>query len=138
MSITVSASDIGSEGISLLPGATVLKLPKNVPEASVIGDMWKKVGSGISATQSVLNQGLPTEQWTGAAADAAASEIKTLGGKLSTLATAFPGPAGDLNTWETNVQSTVNRVKGYQQEWDGAVAKYNQEIRRISDEKAAN
>lgn len=138
MSITVSASDIGSEGISLLPGATVLKLPKNVPEASVIGDMWKKVGSGISATQSVLNQGLPTEQWTGAAADAAASEIKTLGGKLSTLATAFPGPAGDLNTWETNVQSTVNRVKGYQQEWDGAVAKYNQEIRRISDAKAAN
>ena len=138
MSVTVSASDIGSEGISLLPGATVLKLPKNVPEASVIGDMWKKVGSGISATQSVLNQGLPTEQWTGAAADAAASEIKTLGGKLSTLATAFPGPAGDLNTWETNVQSTVNRVKGYQQEWDGAVAKYNQEIRRISDAKAAN
>ena len=41
MSITVSASDIGSEGISLLPGATVLKLPKNVHEASVIGEMWK-------------------------------------------------------------------------------------------------
>ncbi len=138
MSVTVSASEIGSEGISLLPGATVLKLPKNVPEASVIGDMWKKVGSGISATQSVLNQGLPTEQWTGAAADAAASEIQTLGGKLSTLATAFPKPAGELKTWDTQVKSVIRRVQGYQQEWDGAVAKYNQEIRRISDAKAAS
>ena len=82
--------------IDLRPGATALESPKPVPMAPEVASRWTAISSALTQTQAVQNASIPPESWTGAAADAASSEIQALGGKLSDLAGAFPGPAIQL------------------------------------------
>ena len=63
-----------------------------------VASRWTAISSALTQTQAVQNASIPPESWTGAA-EAASSEIQALGGKLSDLAGAFPGPANSLKTW---------------------------------------
>ena len=74
------------------------------------------------------NRSLPPEEWTGAAADAASTEIQKLGEKTVTLSEAFSPAATALNEWGSAVNSAISDVTGLQNEWDKAVQDYNRAI----------
>lgn len=65
--------------VDLRTGAVALKAPDKVRNAEVTASEWKAVGSALTQTQAVQNSGISREQWTGAAADAAAAEIQNWG-----------------------------------------------------------
>ena len=87
--------------------------------APEVASRWTAIGSALTQTQAVQNASIPPESWTGAA-DAASSEIQALGGKLSDLAGAFPGPANSLKTWEDRNNQGIQTIEGLQQQWDYA------------------
>ena len=84
-----------------------------------VASRWTAISSALTQTQAVQNASIPPESWTGAA-EAASSEIQALGGKLSDLAGAFPGPANSLKTWEDRNNQGIQTVEGLQQQWDYA------------------
>ena len=88
--------------------------------APEVASRWTAIGSALTQTQAVQNASIPPESWTGAAADAASAEIQALGGKLSDLAGAFPGPANSLKTWEDRNNQGIQTIEGLQQQWDYA------------------
>ena len=87
--------------------------------APEVASRWTAISSALTQTQAVQNASIPPESWTGAA-DAASSEIQALGGKLSDLAGAFPGPANSLKTWEDRNNQGIQTIEGLQQQWDYA------------------
>ncbi len=117
--------------IDLRPGATALESPKPVPMAPEVASRWTAISSALTQTQAVQNASIPPESWTGAAADAASSEIQALGGKLSDLAGAFPGPANSLKTWEDRNNQGIQTIEGLQQQWDDAITTYKQRMAEI-------
>lgn len=119
-------------------GAAALESPKPVSTASEVASHWKAIGSAISQTQAAQNASLPPESWTGAAADAAAAEIQTLGGKLSGLAGVFPGPASALTTWEERNSQGIKTVEGLQRQWDEAVETFKKALKEIEDHEASD
>ena len=124
--------------IDLRPGATALESPKPVPMASEVASRWTAISSALTQTQAVQNASIPPESWTGAAADAASAEIQALGGKLSGLAGAFPGPANSLKTWEDRNTQGIQTIESLQQQWDEAIATYKQRISEIDAQAASD
>ncbi len=124
--------------IDLRPGATALEEPKPVPMAAEVASRWTAIGSALTQTQAVQNASIPPESWTGVAADAASAEIQKLGGKLSDLSAAFPGPASALNTWDERNAQGIKRVRHFQQQWDEAIAVYKRRMAEIAARAAAD
>mgnify|MGYP002743979551 CR=1 FL=1 len=124
--------------IDLRPGATALESPKPVPMALEVASHWTAISSALTQTQAVQNASIPPESWTGAAADAASAEIQALGGKLSDLAGAFPGPANSLKTWEDRNNQGIRTIEGLQQQWDEAIATYKKRIAEINAHAASD
>ena len=124
--------------IDLRPGATALEEPKPVPMAAEVASRWTAIGSALTQTQAVQNASIPPESWTGVAADAASAEIQKLGGKLSDLSAAFPGPASALNTWDERNTQGIKRVRHLQQQWDEAIAVYKRRMAEIAARAAAD
>ncbi|MBF1736658.1 MAG: hypothetical protein HXP05_01305, partial [Trueperella pyogenes] len=96
--------------------------------AEAVATDINRQGTAIGNTQVAQNRSLPPEEWTGAAADAASSEIQKLGEKTVTLSEAFSPAAAALNEWASAVNSAISDVTGMQNDWDKAVHDYNQAI----------
>ena len=110
-------------------GAEALpQVPRVAMSAEAIATDINRQGTAIGNTQVAQNRSLPPEEWTGAAADAASSEIQKLGEKTVTLSEAFSPAAAALNDWASAVNSAISDVTGMQNDWDKAVHDYNQAI----------
>lgn len=110
-------------------GAEALpQVPRVAMSAEAIATDINRQGTAIGNTQVAQNRSLPPEEWTGAAADAASSEIQKLGEKTVTLSEAFSPAATALNEWGSAVNSAISDVTGMQNEWDTAVHDYNKAI----------
>jgi len=96
--------------------------------AEAVATDISRQGTAIGNTQVAQNRSLPPEEWTGAAADAASSEIQKLGEKTVALSEAFSPAAAALNDWSSAVSDAISDVVGLQSEWDTAVHDYNQTI----------
>lgn len=110
-------------------GAEALpQVPRVAMSAEAVATDINRQGTAIGNTQVAQNRSLPPEEWTGAAADAASSEIKKLGEKTVTLSEAFSPAAAALNEWGSAVNAAISDVTGLQNEWDKAVNAYNKAI----------
>ncbi|WP_455187002.1 hypothetical protein [Actinomyces sp.] len=113
----------------LRSGADALpQVPRVAMSAQSLATDVSRKGSAIGQTQVAQNKSLPPEEWTGAAADAASSEIQKLGEKTVKLSEAFPPASTALNTWADAVNSTISSVTDLQKEWDEAVSTYNKAV----------
>lgn len=113
----------------LRSGAEALpQVPRVAMSAEAVATDINRQGTAIGNTQVAQNRSLPPEEWTGAAADAASSEIQKLGEKTVTLSEAFSPAAAALNEWASAVNSAISDVTGMQNDWDKAVHDYNQAI----------
>ena len=113
----------------LRSGAQALpQVPRVAMSAEAVATDINRQGTAIGNTQVAQNRSLPPEEWTGAAADAASSEIQKLGEKTVTLSEAFSPAAAALNDWASAVNSAISDVTGMQNDWDKAVRDYNQAI----------
>lgn len=113
----------------LRSGAQALpQVPRVAMSAEAVATDINRQGTAIGNTQVAQNRSLPPEEWTGAAADAASSEIQKLGEKTVTLSEAFSPAAAALNEWASAVNSAISDVTGMQNDWDKAVHDYNQAI----------
>lgn len=113
----------------LRSGAQALpQVPRVAMSAEAVATDINRQGTAIGNTQVAQNRSLPPEEWTGAAADAASSEIQKLGEKTVTLSEAFSPAAAALNEWASSVNSAISDVTGMQNDWDKAVHDYNQAI----------
>ena len=88
--------------------------------------------------QAVQNASIPTEQWSGQTADALVAEIQKMGGKVSSLAEKFLGPAGILEMWSVQVDTAISEVQGLQGQWDEALWAYCDEMERIAAKVASD
>lgn len=107
----------GSEALKQVPSVSM-------SAESVASDISRQ-GTAIGNTQVAQKRSLPPAEWTGAAADAASSEIQSLGDKTVTLSQAFSPAATALNTWAEDVRSARSDITKLQEEWDAAVADYD-------------
>lgn len=113
----------------LRSGAQALpQVPLVEMSAEAVATDISRQGTAIANTQVAQNRSLPPEEWTGAAADAASSEIQKLGEKTVELSEAFSPASTALNTWADAVNNAISDVTGLQSEWDTAVHDYNQAI----------
>lgn len=113
----------------LRSGADALpQVPRVAMSAQSLATDVSRKGSAIGQTQVAQNKSLPPEEWTGAAADAASSEIQKLGEKTVKLSEAFPPASTALNTWADAVNNTISSVTDLQKEWDEAVSTYNKAV----------
>lgn len=113
----------------LRSGAQALpQVPRVAMSAEAVATDINRQGTAIGNTQVAQNRSLPPEEWTGAAADTASSEIQKLGEKTVTLSEAFSPAAAALNEWASAVNSAISDVTGMQNDWDKAVHDYNQAI----------
>lgn len=107
----------GSEALKQVPSVSM-------SAESVASDISRQ-GTAIGNTQVAQKRSLPPAEWTGQAADAASAEIKSLGDKTVTLSEAFFPAETALNTWAADVRSARSDITKLQEEWDAAVAEYN-------------
>ena len=107
-------------GAEALPQVPLVEM-----SAEAVATDISRQGTAIANTQVAQNRSLPPEEWTGAAADAASAEIQSLGDKTVTLSQAFFPAATALNTWAEDVRSACSDITKFQEEWDAAVAEYN-------------
>ena len=113
----------------LRSGAQALpQVPRVAMSAEAVATDINRQGTAIGNTQVAQNRSLPPEEWTGAAADAASSEIQKLGEKTVALSEAFSPASTALNTWADAVNNAISDVTGLQSEWDTAVQDYNKTI----------
>ena len=110
-------------GAEALPQVPLVEM-----SAEAVATDISRQGTAIGNTQVAQNRSLPPEEWTGAAADAASSEIQKLGEKTVALSEAFSPAAAALNDWSSAVSDAISDVVGLQSEWDTAVHDYNQTI----------
>ena len=110
-------------------GAEALpQVPRVAMSAESVATDINRQGTAIGNTQVAQNRWSSPEEWTGAAADAASSEIQKLGEKTVTLSEAFSPAATALNEWASAVNSAISDVTGLQNDWDKAVQDYNKAI----------
>ncbi|MBS5340113.1 MAG: hypothetical protein KHX93_02825 [Actinomyces sp. oral taxon 181] len=107
-------------GAEALPQVPLVEM-----SAEAVATDISRQGTAIANTQVAQNRSLPPEEWTGAAADAASAEIQSLGDKTVTLSQAFSPAATALNTWAEDVRSACSDITKLQEEWNAAVAEYN-------------
>lgn len=110
-------------GAEALPQVPLVEM-----SAEAVATDINRQGTAIGNTQVAQNRSLPPEEWTGAAADAASSEIQKLGEKTVELSEAFSPASTALNTWADAVNNAISDVTGLQSEWDTAVQDYNKTI----------
>ena len=123
----------------LRSGADALpQVPRVAMSAQSLATDVSRKGSAIGQTQVAQNKSLPPEEWTGAAADAASSEIQKLGEKTVELSQAFPPASTALNTWADAVNDAISSVTDLQKEWDEAVSTYNKTVEDAEAEYKAN
>ena len=119
--------------IDQTPGETYFaQVPDISARAAEVGSKFLSYSTGIEHTQVARNKSLPPEEWTGAAADAASEEIKTLGEKATELAQAFPKAKTELDEWPTAVSDARSTIDSIRQQWDSAISTYNSAIRNAN------
>lgn len=107
-------------GAEALPQVPLVEM-----SAEAVATDISRQGTAIGNTQVAQNRSLPPAEWTGQAADAASAEIQSLGNKTVTLSQAFSPAATALNTWAEDVRSACSDITKLQEEWNAAVAEYN-------------
>ena len=119
--------------IDQTPGETYFaQVPDISARAAEVGSKFLSYSTGIEHTQVARNKSLPPEEWTGAAADAASEEIKTLGEKATELAQVFPKAKTELDEWPTAVSDARSTIDSIRQQWDSAISTYNSAIRNAN------
>lgn len=125
--------------VDLRSGADALpQVPRVAMSAQSLATDVSRKGTAIGQTQVAQNKSLPPEDWTGAAADAASSEIQKLGEKTVELSQAFSPVSTALNTWADAVNDAISAVTDLQKEWDEAVSTYNKTVEDAEAEYKAN
>lgn len=110
----------GLEALKLLPGV-------NMNALALQGDI-KNQGTAIRNSQVVQNKGKTPEEWTGAAADAASAEIKSLGGRVDEVADVFLQVATPIGNWAEDVATAESEIRSWQGDWDQAVSDYKSTV----------
>ena len=119
--------------IDQTPGETYFaQVPDISARAAEVGSKFLSYSTGIEHTQVVRNRWSSPEEWTGAAADAASEEIKTLGEKAAELAQVFPKAKTELDEWPTAVSDARSTIDSIRQQWDSAISTYNSAIRNAN------
>ena len=99
------AVDLKSSGAEALP-----QIPGSEMDATAAAAEADRLGTAIGNTQVVQNKDSVPEEWTGAAADSASTEIQALGTKVKTLAEAFPTAAKALNDWDYQLRGVRGKI----------------------------
>ena len=110
----------GLGALKLLPGV-------NMNALALQGDI-KNQGTAIRNSQVVQNKDKTPEEWTGAAADAASAEIKSLGGRVDEVADVFLQVATPIGNWAEDVATAESEIRSWQGEWDQAVYDYKSTV----------
>ena len=110
----------GIGALKLLPGV-------NMNALALQGDI-KNQGTAIRNSQVVQNKDKTPEEWTGAAADAASAEIKSLGGRVDEVADVFLQVATPIGNWAEDVATAESEIRSWQGEWDQAVYDYKSTV----------
>lgn len=119
--------------IDQTPGETYFaQVPDISARAAEVGSKFLSYSTGIENSQVVRNKRSSPEEWTGAAADAASEEIKTLGEKAAELAQVFPKAKTELDEWPTAVSEARGTIDSIRQQWDSAISTYNSAIRNAN------
>ena len=110
----------GLEALKLLPGVNM--------NALALQGHIENQGTAIRNSQVVQNKGKTPEEWTGAAADAASAEIKSLGGRVDEVADVFLQVATPIGNWAEDVATAESEIRSWQGEWDQAVSDYKSTV----------
>ena len=115
------AVDLKSSGAEALP-----QIPGSVDvDATAAGTEAERLGTAIENTQVAKNKDAVPEEWTGAAADAASTEIQALGVKVKTLSEAFPTAGKALKDWDYQLRGIRGKISLLQHSWDTYLSEYN-------------
>lgn len=115
------AVDLKSSGAEALP-----QIPGSVDvDATAAGTEAERLGTAIGNTQVAKNKDAVPEEWTGAAADAASTEIQALGVKVKTLSEAFPTAGKALKDWDYQLRGIRGKISLLQHSWDTYLSEYN-------------
>ena len=112
-----------TKGEEALPQAPDVTEAANAAASEIL-----RLGTAIEHTQVATNKDSFPEEWTGAAADAASTEIKILGQKTFDLSQAFTLSSPALTTWAERVADTRRTITSYQTQWDATISTYNTAI----------
>lgn len=110
----------GLEALKLLPGVNM--------NALALKGHVENQGTAIGNSQVVQNKDKTPEEWTGAAADAASAEIKSLGGRVDEVADVFLQVATPIGSWAEEVAAVESQIRSWQGEWDQAVSDYKSTV----------
>ena len=114
------AVDLKSSGAEALP-----QIPGSVDvDATAAGTEAERLGTAIENTQVAKNKDAVPEEWTGAAADAASTEIQALGVKVKTLSEAFPTAGKALKDWDYQLRGIRGKISLLQHSWDTYLSEY--------------
>ena len=117
------AVDLKSSGAEALP-----QIPGSEMGATAAAAEADRLGTAIGNTQVVQNKDSVPEEWTGAAADSASTEIQALGTKVKTLADAFPTAAKALNDWDYQLRGVRGKISLLQAAWNYYLSEYNSAV----------
>ena len=117
------AVDLKSSGAEALP-----QIPGSEMDATAAAAEADRLGTAIGNTQVVQNKDSVPEEWTGAAADSASTEIQALGTKVKTLAEAFPTAAKALNDWDYQLRGVRGKISLLQAAWNYYLSEYNSAV----------
>lgn len=112
--------DLKSSGAEALP-----QIPSSDMDATAAGTEAERLGTAIENTQVAKNKDAVPEEWTGAAADAASTEIQALGVKVKTLSEAFPTAGKALKDWDYQLRGIRGKISLLQHSWDTYLSEYN-------------
>lgn len=110
----------GLEALKLLPGVNM--------NALALKGHVENQGTAIRNSQVVQNKDKTPEEWTGAAADAASAEIKSLGGRVDEVADVFLQVATPIGSWAEDVAAAESEIRSWQGDWDQAVSDYKSTV----------
>lgn len=116
--MAVDLKSSGAEALPQIPGSVDMDATAAAAEADCLG-------TAIGNTQVAQNKDSVPEEWTGAAADSASTEIQALGTKVKTLAEAFPTAAKALNDWDYQLRGVRGKISLLQHSWDTYLSEYN-------------
>lgn len=116
--MAVDLKSSGAEALPQIPGSVDMDATAAAAEAD-------RLGTAIGNTQVAQNKDSVPEEWTGAAADSASTEIQALGTKVKTLAEAFPTAAKALNDWDYQLRGLRGKISLLQHSWDTYLSEYN-------------
>lgn len=119
--MAVDLKSSGAEALPQIPGSVDVDATAAAAEAD-------RLGTAIGNTQVAQNKDSVPEEWTGAAADSASTEIQALGTKVKTLAEAFPTAAKALNDWDYQLRGVRGKISLLQAAWNYYLSEYNSAV----------